>query len=139
MVIVKSPLTSLHYAGSNIKWRKGRRMNKKGQIRPGIILNLLFFLMALGVLVVFISPINELLDIAQQSDNLNCKGYIYEGDPNHQLSFNETLDGGQSGSPLACLAIKLYLPYIFLVFLVAGIGKVLYEKVTVGGEETGFE
>ena len=89
------------------------------------MLSLLFFIMALGVMVAFISPINDFLDIAQQSDNLNCKGYIYNGDSTHTLSFNETLNGNASGSPLACLAIKLYLPYILLVFLIGGLSAVL--------------
>ena len=97
-------------------------------MRGGIILSLLFFLMALGVLVAFISPLNEFLDMAQQSDALNCKGFIFNGDVNHSLSFNDTLHGGDSGSPLACLSLKLYLPYIFLVFLVAGLSAVLAGK-----------
>ena len=99
-------------------------MNRKGNV----ILSLLFFLMAMGVLVVFISPLSEFIDLMQQSDNLNCKGFIYNGNSNHTLSFNSTLDGGASGSPLACLSLKLYLPYILLVFLVAGVSTVLSGK-----------
>lgn len=105
------------------------------------MLNLLFFIMGLGVLVAFISPINSFLDIAQQSDNLNCKGFIFNGDENHTLSFNSTLDGGNSGSPIACLALKLYLPYILLVFLVGGLAAVLANRAegmffgTSGGDE----
>ena len=98
--------------------------NKKGNI----MLSLLFFIMALGVMVAFISPINSFLDLAQQSDSLNCKGFIYDGDSTHTLSFNSTLDGGASGSPMACLSIKLYLPYILLVFLIAGLMAVLGGK-----------
>lgn len=99
-------------------------MNKKGNI----MLSLLFFIMSLGVMVAFISPINEMLDLAQQSDSLNCNGFIYNGDANHALSFNSTSHGGASGSPLACLAIKLYLPYILLVFLIGGLSAVLGGK-----------
>lgn len=99
-------------------------MNKKGNI----MLSLLFFIMALGVMVAFISPINEFIDIAQQSDNLNCKGFIFSGNENHSLSWNSTLDGGNSGSPLACLALKLYLPYLLLVFLIGGLAAVLGGK-----------
>ena len=106
-------------------------MNKKGNI----MLSLLFFLMALGVLVVFISPMNDFLDIMQQSDNLNCRGFIYNGNENNTLSFNSSLDGGASGDPLACLALKLYLPYILLVFLVGGLMAVLGNKA---GEMFGF-
>ena len=98
-------------------------MNRKGNI----ILSLLFFIMALGVLIVFISPMNAFLNMAQQSDALNCKGYLHDGknDTESQLAFNTTLNGGESGSPLACLALKLYLPYILLVFLIAGVTSVL--------------
>ena len=96
-------------------------MNNKGNI----MLSLLFFVMSLGVMIAFISPINDFLDIAQQSDNLNCYGYIYNGNVNHTLSCNGSLNNNQSGSPLACLALKLYLPYILLVFLIGGITAVL--------------
>ena len=117
--------------------RRPSKMNKRGNV----ILGLLFFIMALGVLVVFISPINDFVDLMQQSDSLNCKGFIYNGDSTHTLSFNETSDGGASGSPLACLSLKLYLPYILLVFLVGGLSAVLAGKagdwfgVGGGGEE----
>jgi hypothetical protein len=94
--------------------------------------------MALGILVVFISPINDFLDIAQQSDNLNCKGFIYDGSSTNTLSFNDTKHNNVSGSPLACLAIKLYLPYILLVFLIGGLGSVLAGKgadlIGIGGD-----
>ena len=99
-------------------------MNNKGNI----MLSLLFFIMALGILVVFISPINDFLDIAQQSDNLNCKGFIYDGSSTNTLSFNDTKHNNVSGSPLACLAIKLYLPYILPTFLIAGIMFLMANK-----------
>lgn len=99
-------------------------MNSRGNV----MLSLLFFLMALGVLVVFISPMNAFIDLMLQSDSLNCKGFIYNGNVNHTLSFNVTSDGGASGSPLACLSLKLYLPYLLLVFLIAGVSSVLSGK-----------
>ena len=103
---------------------KKKEMNKKANI----MINLLFFIMGLGVVIAFISPINEFIDMAQTSDNLNCKGYIYEGDASHLLSFNNTSNGGQSGSPIGCLSLKLYLPYILLVFLIGGVAAVLGDK-----------
>lgn len=100
--------------------------NKKAQ--GNIMLNLMFFILGLGVLIAFISPINSFLNLAMQSDSLNCNGYIYEGNVNHTLSFNSSLHGGASGSPLACLALKLYLPYILLIFLIGGIAAVLANR-----------
>jgi len=38
------------------------------------------------------------------------------------------LDGGASGSPIGCLALKLYLPYILLVFLIGGLSAVMMNK-----------
>ncbi len=107
-------------------------MNKKGL---NVMLSLLMFIMALGVLFAFISPINSFIDMAQQSDALNCNGYIHNGDIMDTLSFNNTSHGGNSGSPLACLSLKLYLPYIILVFLVGGIGSVLAGRAFGLGEE----
>lgn len=104
-------------------------MNNRGNI----MLNFLFFLIALGVVIAFISPINSFLDMAQQSDNLNCKGYIHDGDTSNALSFNSTKHGGESGNPLACLALKLYLPYILLVFLVYGVFSVIGNRVSPSG------
>lgn len=99
-------------------------MNKRGNI----MLGLLFFIMALGVMVVFINPINSFVDLMQQSDSLNCKGYIDGGNENNTLSFNSSMNAGSSGSPIACLALKLYLPYILLVFLIGGVSAVLSGK-----------
>ena len=113
-------------------------MNKKGNI----MISLLFFIMGLGVLVAFISPINSFIDMAQESTSLNCKGFIYEGNVNHTLSFNSSLHGGASGSPLSCLALKLYLPYILLVFLIGGLAAVLAnrsEGMFFGGSSGGDE
>ena len=109
-------------------------MNKKGNI----MINLLFFIMGLGVLIAFISPINEFIDMAQQSDSLNCKGFIYDSNSTHALSFDNASDGGASGSPIACLALKLYLPYLLLVFLIGGVAAVLggkSEQLAFGTEE----
>jgi len=105
-------------------------------MRGGIILSFLFFIMGLAVMVVFISPINEMLDMSQQSDNLNCKGFIYDGNVTHQLSFNNVTNGGASGNSLACLSLKLYLPYILLAFLIGGLSSVLGGR---GAELIGIE
>jgi len=96
--------------------------------KANIMMSLLVFIMALGIVISFLSPISDFLDLASQSDALNCKGFIYNGDAGHVLSYNNTLNGGSSGSPLACIAIKLYLPYILLVFLVGGLSSVLAGK-----------
>ena len=91
---------------------------KRGQM---IMINLLLFFMAIAVTVALIPAIKEMLDLSQQSDALNCPGYYYSGDVGHTLSYNAS----ETSSSLACLAIKLYLPYIILVILVGGVSKLL--------------
>ena len=96
-------------------------MNNKGNV----MINLLLFLMGLGVLVVFIAPMNAFIGIAQGSNSLNCKGYI---DSDATNAGNYSYNSSIATDSLSCLAIKLYLPYILLVFLVGGLLKVLYDK-----------
>ena len=91
------------------------------------MVNLLLFFMVIAVLVAMIPAMNTMLNIAQQSDGLNCAGYVYKGNPNSPLSYNATLDSG-TGTTLACLAINLYLPYIILVVLVAGVTKLISSR-----------
>ena len=88
------------------------------------MLNLLFFTMGIAVLVMFVSPINSFIGMAMNSDNLNCADYVYNGDPLNSLSWNQT----KSTDTFSCLALKLYLPYIVLVFLIAGVSKILYDR-----------
>jgi hypothetical protein len=96
-------------------------MNNRGNI----MLNLMFFLMGLAVLVIFISPISAFIGIAETSNNLNCPGYVYNGNPNATLSYNASLNS----SSLTCLAMKLYLPYIVLACLIGGVSALLYNRV----------
>lgn len=101
---------------------KKKRMNRKGQM---IMIQLLFLLMTIAVLVAIIPAINSLLNIAQQSDGLNCQGYSYNGDANNTLSYNASL----ASNTLACLSIRLYLPYVILVVLIGGVSKLLADRI----------
>ena len=99
-------------------------MNNQGQMN--IMIGLLFLVMTLMVLVALIPVINEMLNVVQQSDSLNCNGYRHNGDVNNTLSYNSSL----ATNTLACLAIRLYLPYIILVVLVGMVAKLLANKLT---------
>ena len=98
------------------------KMNKRGDI----MINIMMFIIAMGVVFALVPVMKIFIDMQQQSNNLNCYGYIYNGNVNATLSFNSTLNAGNSGSPLGCSAIKLYIPYILLVFLIYGVQRVLY-------------
>ena len=92
--------------------------NNRGQM---IMINLLFLLMTIAVLVAIIPALSDILGLAQQSDGLNCAGYISNGDVNATLSYNSSL----MTNTLACLAINMYLPYIVLTVLIMSVSALL--------------
>jgi len=102
--------------------------DKSGQM---IILSLLFLFMTITVTIAMLPALKSILNIARQSNNLNCVGYNDTSDPT--LSYNASLDTDTT----ACLAINLYLPYILLVVLIGGVSKLLYDRTT-GGSQIGF-
>jgi hypothetical protein len=103
--------------------KKKRKMNSKGQV---MIINLLFLVMTITVVIAMVPQLTTILNMAQQSDYLNCKGYYYRGNSNHTLSYNESL----SSNLLACISIDLYLPYILLAVLIGGVSRVLLGRIT---------
>jgi len=82
--------------------------------------------MTIAVLVALIPELTTLLNLAQQSDYLNCKGYAFNGDPNNQFSYNSSL----ASNTLACISISLYLPYIVMAVLIAGVSRVILGRIT---------
>ena len=103
--------------------KKDKEMNKKGQV---LMINLLFLFMSIAVLVALIPQFNTLLNMAQQSNALNCQGYKYLGNPNNTLSYNDSLPT----NTLSCLSIDLYLPYIIMAVLIAGVSRVIMGRIT---------
>lgn len=64
------------------------------------------------------------MGMGQDSEHLNCPGYT---DPvNPTLSYNATLSSRTS--TIGCMAFKLYIPYVVLGVLIAGIGYIMYGK-----------
>ena len=102
-----------------LKW------NKKGDMFAFMV-NLLFLVMMLAVFVSLIPALNAILNISQQSDNLNCYGYLHNGDPNSPYSYNNSL----LSNTIACLAVRLYLPYIALAVLIGGVSKLMADRVS---------
>jgi hypothetical protein len=105
------------------QWKTEKDKNNRGQI---LMINLLFLLMSVAVMIALIPEFNTLLNMAQQSDALNCQGYYYNGNANNSLSHNNSLPT----NTLACLSIDLYLPYIIMAVLIAGVSRVLLGRIT---------
>lgn len=97
------------------------RLKSKGQIQ--IMVGILLGFMVVTMMVTLIPGFVEMFDTAQNSENLNCKGY--SDVTNAQLSYNATIG---TKSSIACLAVKLYLPYIILAVLIGLVLKILYER-----------
>ena len=92
-------------------------MDSKGNLLQ-LPMNLLLIFMSVTFFIALIPGFAELINMAQQSDSLNCVGYVYDGIPLHPLSYNATI-GTQSS--MGCMAIKLYLPYLVLGVLIASV------------------
>ena len=100
--------------------------NKRGQ--SGLMdlpINLLMLFIAVTFLVALIPAFVEMQDMAQQSTSLNCVGYTYNGDADAVLSYNATIG---TKSSIGCMAIKLYIPYIILGVLIAGVAIIFYGR-----------
>lgn len=98
--------------------------NKKGQM---IIIQMLFLFMTVAVMVALLPALKSILDVAQQSDNLNCPDFDY----NHNGAIGDTkydYNSSLSTDTTSCIAIKLYIPYIVLVVLIAGVSKMVYGR-----------
>jgi len=108
-----------------ISTKKTKRieMNSRGQV---MIINLLFLVMTIAVMIALIPELTTLLNMSQQSDYLNCKGYSYNGNPNSVYSYN----GSLASNNLACISINLYLPYIVMAVLIAGVSRVILGRIT---------
>jgi len=100
-----------------------KQMNNKGQV---MMVNLLFLLMTVAVMIALIPQFNILLNMGMQSNALNCKGYYVDGNINNSLSYNASLPT----NTLACLSISLYLPYIVMAVLIAGVSRVILGRIT---------
>ena len=96
-----------------------------------MIISLLFLFMTISITIAMIPALKSVLNIAKQSDNLNCAGFVYGGDATNTLSYNASLETETT----ACLAINLYLPYILLIVLIGGVTKLLYDKSSGGGQQ----
>jgi hypothetical protein len=103
--------------------------SKKGSLMS-LPINLLMLFISITFLIALIPGFVEMQDMAQQSDQLNCKGFTYNGDPTNPLAYNATIG---TKSSIGCMAIKLYLPYIVLGVLIAGVAMIFYGK-GMGGE-----
>jgi hypothetical protein len=82
-------------------------------------------------LVALIPGMADMIETGQNSQNLNCPGYSYQGNSGHLLSYNSSLSARTS--TIGCMAIKLYIPYIVLGVLIAGVAMIFYGRSGIDG------
>ena len=97
--------------------------NKKGAGLMDLPINLLMLFISVTFLIALIPGFVEMQDMAQNSQNMNCAGYTDATTPS--LSYNATIG---TKSSIGCMAIKLYLPYIVLGVLIAGVAMIFYGR-----------
>jgi len=114
--------------------RRGLLTDKKGNLMS-LPMNLLALFISITFLVALIPAFVEMQNMAQQSDSMNCPGYKYNGNVNDPLSYNATIG---TASSIGCMAIKLYLPYIVLGVLIAGVAMIFYGRSAGGGGEMAY-
>jgi len=102
------------------------RMNKRASMFS-LLLGLIMGVIVVMVLIQLVPALVEILDYAQSSQSLNCAGYVDTNlNDGGNYSYNSSI--GQKSS-MACMGIKLYLPLLILVVLIAVITKIIYDKV----------
>lgn len=87
--------------------------------------NLLMMFIVVTFLIALIPGLVEIIDVAQGSDSLNCRGYVDYTGGSINLSYNATIG---TKSSIGCLAIKLYIPYIVLGVLISVVGMIFYGR-----------
>lgn len=104
-------------------------MNKKGSGLLDLPVNLLMLFIAVTFLVALIPAFAEMQDMAQEKDNLNCHGYIAYDDVTGAIDYTKSANNTiATKSSIGCMAIKLYIPYIVLGVLIAGVAILFYGR-----------
>lgn len=109
-------------------------MNNKGNLMA-MPMNLLMLFISVTFLIALIPAFVEMQDMAQERDSLNCHGYVaYDdlGAVDYVRSANSSI---ATKSSIGCMAIKLYIPYIVLGVLIAGVAMIFYGRTMGGGQD----
>tara|TARA_R100001132_G_C3197655_1_gene46597 strand:- start:231 stop:557 length:327 start_codon:yes stop_codon:yes gene_type:complete len=102
----------------------------KGKQGQALMIGLLMLIFTLMILVTIMPVLNQILSQAQNSQNLNCAGY------NDTTTAGKSYNSSLPTNDIACLAIKLYMPYLVLAILLGSISRLIYRK---RGGEAGYD
>ncbi len=92
-------------------------MNRKAQMNPAIILvGIMVCFVAFVMLVAFISPTKDMVDIGRDSNNLNCESSV-------DYNSSRNTDG------LTCLIADIWLPAFFGIGLAVALALIGIRKL----------
>jgi len=101
--------------------------NNKGTFNlMDLPVNLLVLFITVTFLIALIPGFVTMVNMGQDSQGLNCVGYVDSlATSSSNLSYNATIG---TKSTIGCLAMQLYIPYIVLGVLVAVVSMVFYGR-----------
>jgi len=102
---------------------KKSRMDKKSQV---LIIKLIFLVINIVVFVAMIPVLREQLNNARHQDALNCKSNLNACATNSE---SPCYNSSKDAETTACSMIDLYIPYIVIVVLIAGVAKLMANRV----------
>jgi len=106
---------------------------KRSQV---MIINLIFLVMTIVVFVALIPVMREMMNNARDQTALNCKSDINKCTTVGSVINNDETpcyNKSQSSETVACTLIDLYIPYIVIVVLLAGVAKIMANRVETMG------
>jgi hypothetical protein len=95
--------------------------NNRGQFGLGLVLGIFFLVIVIVAFISVLPMISEMIDVGTGYDaGLNCKSTTYW---NSTAMINGVAGGERSA--IGCLGLKMFIPLVVLVVLVAAIGMIL--------------
>jgi len=105
------------------------RKSKRSQV---MIINLIFLVMTIVVFVALIPVLRDMMNSARDQTGLNCKSNLNKCTTVGSVTNNDEApcyNRSQSSETVACSLIDLYIPYIVIVVLLAGVAKIMANRV----------
>lgn len=105
---------------------KKSRSNKKGQV---MIFNLVILIMTIVVFVGLLPVLSDTIYTAKDQGSLNCKSN------DNKCATNQAVPCYNSSIPtstMACAMMDLYVPYIVIIVLIAGVMKLIANRLDIG-------
>jgi hypothetical protein len=126
--ILKKDTERMRYPKPKMKVATPKKSLKlKGKRAQMSILGVMIMIMTVILFISTLPATQDSLDVARQSNNLNCDGYVHPTDAT--LTNNDTL----REDTLSCTILNLVNPYLILAVLGAMVAKLIHGRL---GEET---